>query len=206
MKVRISVGVLLCAVLLGAHAEVPAGVGICVACHGSDGQGNPTLGAPRLAGQQAVYLETQLQNFKSGRRGYDARDTHGAQMRGIASSLSEGDIQTLAGYFSSTAIAGEQRVAQPADSPGEVLYQTTCAACHGPKAKGFAHLKTPNLGILDSAYIERQLEHFAQGLRGGDNHADELGIWMRGIALQIANEGDRKAIATYIGSQTSAAP
>jgi len=206
MKVRISVGVLLYAVLLGAHAEVPAQAGTCVACHGADGQGNPTLGAPRLAGQQAVYLQTQLQNFKNGRRGYDARDTHGTQMRGIASSLSEGDIQTLAGYFSSKAIVGKPQVAQPAESHGEALYQTTCAACHGPKAEGFAHLKTPNLGILDSAYIERQLEHFAQGLRGGEQHADELGIWMRGIALQIANEADRKAIATYIGSQANAAP
>lgn len=206
MKIRISVGVLLCAVLLGAHAEVPAQVGTCVACHGADGQGNAVLGAPRLAGQQAVYLQTQLQNFKSRRRGYDARDSLGAQMRAIASALSDSDMQSLAGYFSSLALTGKSRVAPSGESHGEALYQTTCAACHGPKAEGFAHLKTPNLGILDSAYIERQLEHFAQGLRGGEQHADELGIWMRSIALQIANEADRKAIATYIGSQASAAP
>ncbi|WP_065257342.1 c-type cytochrome [Pseudomonas bananamidigenes] len=206
MKVRITLGVLLFALILDAHAEVPAQAGTCVACHGADGQGNPALGAPRLAGQQAVYLETQLQNFKSGRRGYDVRDTHGTQMRAIASPLSDSDMQSLAGYFSSQTLTGKRKAA-PSDEPhGQALYQATCSACHGPKGEGFAHLKTPNLGILDSAYIERQLEHFAQGLRGGENHADELGIWMRGIALQIANEGDRKSVATYLGSQTSAAP
>ncbi|MBC2383900.1 Cytochrome c4 (plasmid) [Pseudomonas extremaustralis] len=204
MKLRISVGVLLLAATLAAHAQAPAQAGTCVACHGSAGQGNPALGAPRLAGQQAEYLMTQLQNFKAARRGYDASDSHGAQMRAVASGLSDSDIQPLAQYFSRLAFSADKAVAPAADPQGQALYQGTCASCHGPQGEGYAHLKTPNLKILDSAYIERQLTHFVQGVRGAEGHADELGIWMRGISLQLAGENERKTIAHYIGSLKSA--
>lgn len=205
MKLRISIGGLLLAATLAAHADVPAQAAACGGCHGPEGQGNPVLGAPRLAGQHPEYLVTQLQNFKAGRRGYDASDTHGAQMRAVAGGLSDSDMQQMAGYWSALRPTANPGGTQPSDAHGQALYQASCASCHGPKGEGFAHLKTPNLSLLDSAYIERQLAHFAQGVRGGEDHADELGIWMRGISLQIA-EADRRAIADYIGSLASAAP
>ena len=59
----------------------------CVACHGKKGEGNPTLNAPALAGQDAAYLERQLRNFRSSRRGTHKSDTLGAQMRPLAIAL-----------------------------------------------------------------------------------------------------------------------
>lgn len=59
----------------------------CTACHGARAEGNPTLQAPALAARSDWYLVAQLQNFKAGLRGADERDTLGAQMRAIGSTL-----------------------------------------------------------------------------------------------------------------------
>ncbi|AOE85690.1 c-type cytochrome [Pseudomonas sp. TCU-HL1] len=202
MKHRTYIGALLLAATLHAQAESApdlARLQTCAACHGDRGQGNPALGAPRLAGQQADYLLQQLHGFKEGRRGYDTRDSHGAQMRAVVASLDEADFAPLAHHYAGQDVGPGSTLYQ-ADSSGKVAYQGTCAACHGTEAEGYAHLKTANLRILDPAYLERQLSHYAQGLRGADGHADQHGIWMRGIALQIGGDAERKAIVDYIGS------
>jgi cytochrome c oxidase subunit 2 len=207
MKPSFQIGALLLAAALHAQAEsAPAAVQLhtCAACHGEQGQGNPALGAPRLASQQADYLLQQLRDFKEGRRGYDTRDSHGAQMRAVVASLDEADFGPLAQHYAGLDL-GPGSVTADVDASGKAAYQGTCAACHGPQGQGYALLKTPNLRILDAAYLERQLSHYAQGLRGADAHADQHGIWMRGIALQIGGDTERKAIVDYIGSLSAAA-
>lgn len=201
MKVSFFTGALLLAATLHAQAEaIPTQVFNCTACHGGQGQGNALLGAPRLAGQQAEYLLDQLRNFKAGRRGYDARDLHGAQMRGVVASMEERDFEPLAHYFSSLELPPGEVPATGETARGAALYQGTCAVCHGPDASGFAHLRTPDLRLLDAAYLERQLTHYIQGLRGAEAHASELGMWMRGISLQIGTDAERQAIVDYISS------
>jgi cytochrome c553 len=59
----------------------------CVACHGENAEGNAALRAPALAARSDWYLVTQLQNYKRGLRGADARDTLGAQMVAITAAL-----------------------------------------------------------------------------------------------------------------------
>jgi cytochrome c553 len=59
----------------------------CVACHGRKGEGSPAVQAPALASRSDWYLVTQLANYRQGLRGTDARDTYGAQMRAIVSTL-----------------------------------------------------------------------------------------------------------------------
>lgn len=64
----------------------------CVACHGPVGiSPNPTF--PHLAGQNATYLEIQLENFKSGERYHPL-------MTPVAQSLSRRDIIELSMYYS----------------------------------------------------------------------------------------------------------
>ncbi|POA52570.1 MULTISPECIES: c-type cytochrome [unclassified Pseudomonas] len=199
MNKPLYVGLLLLAATGSAMAAAPPPEAqACVACHGDRGQGNPLLGAPRLAGQQADYLLSQLQDFKAGRRGYDARDSHGLQMRAMAASLDDAVLPSLARYYS-VLEAGLTETSGTANTPqGRDLYQGTCAGCHGPQGQGFAHLKTPRLNLLDGAYLQRQLEHYAQGIRGSEEHAGTLGIWMRGISLQIRQDSERQALADYI--------
>ncbi|MFZ5478471.1 MAG: c-type cytochrome [Myxococcota bacterium] len=59
----------------------------CAACHGADGKGNEALGAPPLAGGSDWYHLDQLKNFKAGVRGAHPKDTRGATMRPMASTL-----------------------------------------------------------------------------------------------------------------------
>ncbi|OBS09205.1 c-type cytochrome [Acidihalobacter prosperus] len=71
-----------------------AGVSACIRCHGVDGAGQ--LGHfPRLAGQHAKYLVTQLEAFKSGSRGNDA----GKMMAHVVAGMDKQDMQAVAVYL-----------------------------------------------------------------------------------------------------------
>lgn len=202
MNLRFPFGVLLLAATLLGHAEDAPPVTplqTCAACHGEHGQGNALIGAPRLAGQQAEYLLLQLQGFKSGRRGYDSLDRYGAQMCAVVTRLDEAEFAPLALHYASLP-SGNTGAVRASERAGATLYQGTCAGCHGPDGGGYALLKTPNLRILDAAYLERQLGHYAEGVRGGGAQADQHGTWMRGIALQVADTAQRKSLVDYIGS------
>jgi cytochrome c553 len=64
----------------------------CNACHGAELKGQQHI--PRLAGQQAAYLRTQLRGFKAGTR----FDMDG-QMTSAAQGLSDKDIDILVEYL-----------------------------------------------------------------------------------------------------------
>jgi len=66
----------------------------CTACHGPQLAGQQHI--PRLAGQQAEYLRTQLLGFKASTR----FDMDGV-MTSAAQQLSGADIDALAGYLAS---------------------------------------------------------------------------------------------------------
>jgi cytochrome c553 len=72
-----------------------SGVPACAGCHGPAGAGLPGQ-YPRLAGQYAEYLATQLKAFKEGGR---ANDANGA-MRGVAARLTEREIRAVSEYAS----------------------------------------------------------------------------------------------------------
>ena len=59
----------------------------CASCHGAKGEGNASLNSPALAARSDWYLVTQLVNYRKGLRGADERDTYGAQMRAIVTTL-----------------------------------------------------------------------------------------------------------------------
>ncbi|MDB5858338.1 MAG: cytochrome, partial [Ramlibacter sp.] len=113
----------------------PAGLATCVACHGARGEGSAAAGAPRLAGQNAQYLEHALAMFKAGTR-------TNALMQPVAAGLDDAQIHALAGYFA--ALRGVPLAAAappPADlvKAGEELARVgaasdptpPCFSCHG---------------------------------------------------------------------------
>lgn len=69
-----------------------SGVAACASCHGPNAAGTEQL--PRLAGQQAPYLEAQLRQFTRRERNND-----NAIMHTIASKLTELEIKALAEYL-----------------------------------------------------------------------------------------------------------
>jgi cytochrome c553 len=84
-------------VVSAAHAagDVQAGKVLsaaCVACHGANGQGMAQH--PALANKKADQLVQALKDFKSGKR-------DNVFMKGMASSLSDQDIENVAAYYAS---------------------------------------------------------------------------------------------------------
>lgn len=75
---------------------------VCSTCHGPNGQGMQEMNAPALAGREEWYLIRQLENFKSGIRGKDTRDTYGLQMAPMAQLLADKQaIEDVAAYLGS---------------------------------------------------------------------------------------------------------
>lgn len=70
-----------------------SGVAACASCHGPKGDG--TVQLPRLAGQHAAYLESQLKEFNKRERTND-----NAVMHAIASKLTELEVKAVSLYLS----------------------------------------------------------------------------------------------------------
>jgi cytochrome c oxidase subunit 2 len=72
----------------------------CASCHGSEGQGNWAVNAPRLAQMSDWYLVRQLQNFQHGVRGSHGQDFYGWQMATFADALKdERSINDVVAYI-----------------------------------------------------------------------------------------------------------
>jgi cytochrome c553 len=182
----------------GPAPAAPAGMlpvewqyGVCVSCHGSHGEGRPELGAPRIGGLDAAYVERQLNAFRAGHRGAHPDDVHGEPMVAIAGGLSDAQLPVLAAYVA--ALEPEVRPPGPAVSEGAAAY-ASCAACHGDDARGNAVLNAPALLHQDPAYLTRQLQHFRDGVRGGDG-ASAPGQQMAALAANL----DDAAIEAIVG-------
>jgi cytochrome c oxidase subunit 2 len=161
-----------------------------MACHGPSGEGNPSLNAPRLAGQQAWYLRRQLYAFRNGLRGVHASDTYGAQMRAFASMLpDDAAIRNLAAYVET--LPGHEPVATVTGDAdrGRSLY-TTCGNCHGRNGEGIWALNAPRLADMSDWYLVRQLQNFRQRIRGA--HSQDFYGWQ--MATMADSLGDDRAI------------
>ena len=71
------------------------GVPACMTCHGPLGEGSPI--GPRLAGQNAMYIESQFGAFSSGSR----QTVQAALMQPVVAGLACGDIKAVAHYYES---------------------------------------------------------------------------------------------------------
>lgn len=69
----------------------------CSTCHGIDGLAKVPI-APHIAGENFTYLQTQLRNYRSGRREHEI-------MSVVAQTLSDEDINDLAAWYSSISIS-----------------------------------------------------------------------------------------------------
>jgi cytochrome c553 len=81
---------------LAAVGSAERGVQGCINCHGPDGGGLPPS-YPYLAGQHALYLESELKGWKQGRR---KGDTLGV-MEYIAKRLTDEEIRAVSAYYAS---------------------------------------------------------------------------------------------------------
>lgn len=176
-----------------------AAYAICATCHGAQGEGNPQLNSPKIAGQQAWYLERQLKHFKEGARGGDG-DTNGAAMVPMAMTLVDDEaIRNVSAYIttfpdepSPQTIAGD--IANGAD-----IYDRNCAACHLDNGAGTWYTDAPALAGMSDWYFVTQISNFMAGIRGL-HPADVYGEQMVSMATAMSDLEEINDVAAYINT------
>jgi len=166
----------------------------CIACHGDDGVSiNPVW--PKLAGQHASYIASQLYEFRNGPNG----KRNNAVMHGIALTLSDADIEDLSVYYASLnnsiGVTDDKYV-----KLGESIYRggnleykiQACIACHGPNGQGNLPAAIPSLSGQHSIYIYNQLKNFQKKQRSNDPNK-----MMRNIVYRMSDD-EMKAVSEYI--------
>jgi len=189
-------------VLHGPKPDLMAGqaqFAVCSACHGAQGEGNQMVNAPRLAGQSGWYLKRQLKNFKHGLRGGDSRDSFGAQMVPMASTLvDDRAIDNVVAYIASLPDSkAPATISGDAVRGGEIF--TTCKSCHGPEAKGIWSMDAPRLSGTNDWYLMRQLTNYKQGIRGS-HPSDLYGKQMNLITVMLRSDQAVKDVVAYINT------
>ena len=185
---------------------------VCVSCHGANGEGNEALNAPKIAGLPDWYVERQLNNFKSGIRGVDAKDVYGQQMRPMAMTLASDEaVRNVTAYMASLkgisiekpVAAKSSKIVTVVTTPvSEPLY-APCASCHGSGGEGNQKLGAPRLAGQNDWYIERQLRNWRDGIRG--THAEDVyGMQMRPMAMTLANDEALNKVVRFIGTLNGA--
>jgi len=175
------------------HAQKIA-VTVCGTCHGQQGNGTQPK-FPRLAGQNANYLATQLKAFRSQERGDP--DALG-YMWGMAAELDDDSIAALAAYYAAQKPEAGPRADQAAISRGREIYQNgitaegvpACSSCHGPDAHGQQDF--PRLAGQHEQYILKQLSSFQSNMR-------KVAI-MHGVAQNL-RVTEMESVAAYLQSQ-----
>ena len=133
-------------------------------CHGPSLQGFTT--APRIAGQQAMYIESQIGNFKT-----HSRDNPLSQqyMWGASTTVYPEWTRDVAAYLSTLettpAADGDPNLVESGRAvfyAGQVEANIpACVACHGPSAQGAGAI--PRLGGLSFRYLKRRLAQWGEG-------------------------------------------
>lgn len=175
---------------------------MCAACHGPDGRGNAGMNAPNIAGMSSSYIARQLSHFKSGVRGGASQDVEGQMMRGIASSLNDESIASVAEYLSTLPFKPVEPPSMESTDEFAVLFEgrglySGCKSCHGADASGIEALGAPRLAGQYPSYLRRQIRHFKDGIRGA-NQEDTHGHQMAIMAASIPSGESLDALLLYI--------
>lgn len=177
----------------------------CAACHGAQGEGNQALNAPRLAGLDRGYIERQLKNFKRGWRGAHEDDTYGRQMAPMAAVLADqAAIDHVTAYIATLEAPAPEPTVSGDAGHGRELY-VTCSACHGVQGEGVWSANAPRLAGVQDWYLKRQIQNFADGVRGG--HAQDRYGWQMGLmADALGGEEAINDVVAYINTLSGVKP
>lgn len=158
----------------------------CAICHGPEGISGAN--APNLAGQPAIVIYKELNDFKSGAR------VNGV-MTPFAGLISQPEVIELAAYYSHlapVAVAGAPPSKPKIVAEGAPMRGIApCDACHGDISE---KIGAPRLDGQSAAYIKAQLQAFASGARHND--IDEQ---MRNVARQLT-PAEIDTVAHYYAS------
>ena len=157
----------------------------CAACHGPQGKGVQTIGAPNLTDDAWMYggddaaLKHSLVN---GRQGV---------MPALGAPLGEGGVREVAAYVHQ--LNGRRSHHQHLLAAGKQKFNTYCAACHGADAKGNQAMGAPNLS--DDAWLYGgSFEAIQTSVRQG--RSGRMPAWRQRLSPR-----DIKAVAAWVRAQ-----
>ena len=190
------VGLIAASAAIGAETGAVIDRHLCSVCHGRGGTTSSEL-FPHLAAEPAPYLIAQLKAFRD-----KSRSDQNAQrfMWGIASRLSDEEIQNLAAYYASQPAVHQEKISdQSKYDSGKNIFMSghsdkgvpACKFCHGEKGEG--NETTPRLGGQNEAYLKRQLKVFYGNERPAATAMHEI---VKGLS-----ESDVEALAHYLQAQ-----
>ncbi len=163
----------------------------CESCHATDGNSSIAI-YPKLAGQNAAYLNKHIAAFRDGERVDQS-------MQPMVQDLTDADIADLAAYYAGQTVQVGKADPELVDL-GRNLYRfgeparqiPACMACHGPAGKGNAPAGWPALTGQHADYVAGQLRDYGSGERATDPN-----MMMRDIATRMT-EDEIEAVAQYV--------
>lgn len=170
---------------------------VCSSCHGPRGE-SVSSAFPRLAAQQAAYVDTQLKAFRDRTR---ADPMAQGYMWGMASQLDDAAIKSLAAYYAAQKpVRGQVADAKLAQA-GKAIYESgvaganaqPCGTCHGKNGEGNGIY--PRLAGQHAEYLVKQLVVFKDALRTDSNAAI-----MHDISSAMSFE-QMQAVSSYLASR-----
>jgi len=196
------------AIFENGKGSVPA----CSSCHGADGMGDDNMGTPRLAGQFAVFLRKQLEDFATDKR----KDTTMFVMNDNAKGLSAQDRTDVSTYMESIKPGENGKMffkgsdLKELAANGTTVGQThkgksivewgqgegvrakplsACRSCHGYNGRGAPPIY-PRIGGQRYVYLVNQLKKWRDGTRTNDPMGQ-----MQAIARVMSDEDIHNAAA-----------
>lgn len=158
----------------------------CTMCHGA--RGMSPADSPNLAGQYAISIYKQLEDFRSGVR-------PSAVMQPLVANLSDQDLRDLSAYYAYLPRLPATRPVSAESAPGIVLTGAPlrgiapCGACHGTLDNKAG---SPWLEGQPAVYLAGQLHAFQTGARHNDIDAQ-----MRNVARAMSEQEIQQAARYY---------
>ena len=177
--------------------SIEAKVAMCVGCHGIRGYQAtfPEVHkVPMIAGQSAKYIVAALTAYKQGDRKHPT-------MRGIADTLSEQDMNDIAGYYASLGMDPAHQLPAAADkapSPqvAALLQKAACVSCHGANFAKPIDPSYPKIAGQHADYMFVALKAYKTENNPAVGRSNGV---MGAIAKQFSN-AELKALAGYVSS------
>jgi cytochrome c oxidase subunit 2 len=171
---------------------------LCSQCHGAQGQGNPDIEAPSIAGLPGWYLQSTLTKFRAGGRGTHPEDYAGMRMRPMSMWLrADEDILNVSAYVAGLPPQKPEPILEGGDATRGAALYAPCIACHMPDGGGNPAMNAPPLNHASDWYLLSQLKKFKGGIRG-TNPLDSNGALMVGMSQTLADEQAMKDVIAHI--------
>lgn len=175
---------------------------VCAQCHGAAGEGKEELKSPSIASMPNWYLNTQLTNFREGRRGHDAADPSSFMMASIAKALQPEQIKAVIKHVEKMPLVvptGKARdMAGTNLQEGMRLFQERCMECHRYNASGEMAFGSPPLIGRQGWYLAEQLRKFKTGKRGAVKNDVNGAKMVQMTTLFIEDDQILRDVVAYI--------